>query len=204
MELNSIINLINDKLAGESLTYAELQTHLDSTIDDINDRLNATFPAFSEFDSATYTQYPNYNFFPERYIRTVVVAGAAFKFYITDEEGAPSAPAYELDYQNALFVMARDYSNSVPSEYQAQYTGYVKDDDVCACCGTSSCTCGSDPSDAFPSIRYVDRWATGSSWNGVHLTLGNYHVWADEDKNLRIKYGAPTSDTDGQVIIQVT
>lgn len=203
MELDSIITLINTKLAGETLTYSELKVHMDSTIDDINDKLNSIFPAFSEFSAASYTQYPNYNFFPDRWIRTVVVAGAAFKWFITDEEGAESATVYETDYINALFIMQRDYSNSVPSEYQAEYTGYLRDEDLCASCGccVSSCTCLTcDPSEYFPNIRYVDRFAASSAWDGLHPTLGTYHFWVDSDDNYRFKNGAPTSETDGEVI----
>jgi hypothetical protein len=39
-----------------------------------------------------------------------------------------------------------------------------------------------------------------SSWNGAHLLLGAYHFWVDATGCLRIKSGAPTSDTDGTVV----
>jgi len=38
------------------------------------------------------------------------------------------------------------------------------------------------------------------TWNTGHLMLGNYHIWVDSAGNLRIKDGAPTSDTDGVVV----
>jgi hypothetical protein len=40
----------------------------------------------------------------------------------------------------------------------------------------------------------------GGAWNGGHLVLGAYHIWVDATGDLRIKNGAPTSDTDGAVI----
>ena len=70
--INTIVNYINERLAGEQLLYSQLLVFLDGTIDDINQALNS-------------------NFFPDRYIRTVVVTGACAKFYICDEEGATVA-----------------------------------------------------------------------------------------------------------------
>jgi hypothetical protein len=92
--------------------------HLDAAIDDINAKLSSKFPAFSEFTQAKYPQYPDYNFFPDRFIRSVVCSGAAYKFYVTDEEGAQTAPSYMKDYNDNLFVMQRDFSDRIPEEFQ--------------------------------------------------------------------------------------
>jgi parallel beta-helix repeat protein len=118
MELNAILKCVNDKLAGEQLPYESLRTHLDDVIDTINSTLSTKFPVFSEFTAAAYPQYPNYNFFPDKYIRSVVCLGAARNFYLTDEEGALSVPAYEQQFQHNLFLMLRDYSELVPEEYR--------------------------------------------------------------------------------------
>ena len=40
----------------------------------------------------------------------------------------------------------------------------------------------------------------GGGWNNGHLRLGNYRIWVDSTGDLRIKNGAPTSDTDGTVV----
>ena len=37
-----------------------------------------------------------------------------------------------------------------------------------------------------------------SAWNSAHLVLGQYHYWTDGTGTLRSKFGAPSSDTDGQ------
>lgn len=125
MDINVIINRINLKLAGENLALWDLEVHLDAVIDDINAALNSKFPAFSEFTATLYPSgnnsghvYPNYTFFPEKYIRTVVIPGAAYKFYVTDEEGAFIAPSYQKEYQEGLFLMQRDYRHKVPPLYQ--------------------------------------------------------------------------------------
>jgi hypothetical protein len=127
--INDILDRVNRKLAGEILSYDDIQIHLDSVIDDINAKLSSKFPAFSEFIQPTYAQYPNYNFFPDKYIRSVVCLGAAYYFYQTDEEGATSAIEYQKTYANNLFLMQRDYSSLVPVEYQDQEQGYMDDPD---------------------------------------------------------------------------
>ena len=127
MELNAILKCVNDKLAGEQLPYESIRTHLDDVIDTINSTLSTKFPVFSEFTAAAYPQYPNYNFFPDKYIRSVVCLGAARNFYLTDEEGALSVPAYEQQFQHNLFLMLRDYSELVPEEYRDYDRGALID-----------------------------------------------------------------------------
>ncbi|MEK5115433.1 glycosyl hydrolase family 28-related protein [Bacillus sp. FSL R5-0677] len=41
------------------------------------------------------------------------------------------------------------------------------------------------------------------TWNGKHFQMGDYHFWVDSSKNFRIRRGAPTSDTDGILIVNV-
>ena len=114
MLLTKIASEVNKKLAGEMLTYLELVSFLDSTIDDINSQLNSCYPAFSELDKAT-----EYNHFPDRYIRTVVIPGAAWYFYVADEEGTQTAMQYSTDYNRGLYLMLRDHIFNVPDEYRA-------------------------------------------------------------------------------------
>jgi hypothetical protein len=47
--------------------------------------------------------------------------------------------------------------------------------------------------------------SSGNTWqetttNGVLLSFGNYRMWVDASGKLRIRAGAPTSDTDGTVV----
>lgn len=124
MELNKIVDRVNTKLAGELLTYNQIVYFLDAVVDEINTQLNAKFPVFSEFD-ANFPQYPNYDFFPDKYIRSVVIPGCAYHFYMTDEEGISSATDYQREFQMNMFYMVRDYSMYVPEEYQIDDTGYL-------------------------------------------------------------------------------
>ena len=63
MQLTNIVSLVNSNLAGELLTLNQMIPFLDQTIDEINDKLNTVYPAFSEFDPNTHPDYPDYNFF---------------------------------------------------------------------------------------------------------------------------------------------
>ena len=121
MHINEIVLRVNKNLAGESLEYHEMEPFLDSVIDDINAKLNSRFPVFSEFSRENFPSfYPNYNFFPETYIRKVVLMGAAYKFYVADEEGLQAAPMMGYDYQQNLFEMLRDYLDHVPYRFSKE------------------------------------------------------------------------------------
>lgn len=115
MLLTDIVKKVNQLLAGEQLTYGELLPHLDYAIDCINQSLGARYPAFSELPAGTTV----YNAFDDKYIRSVVGTGAAWRFYVTDEEGINTAAQYQQDFQEALFIMQRDMIYNVPAAYQA-------------------------------------------------------------------------------------
>ena len=117
MLITQIQKLFNEALAGETLSIKEMLPHLDAAIDGINAKLNTTYPVFSEIenynDSSTV-----YNYFPDKYIRMVVIPGAAWHFYVMDEEGLQTAPQYQQDFENGKFVMQRDMLYKIPEEYQ--------------------------------------------------------------------------------------
>jgi hypothetical protein len=46
----------------------------------------------------------------------------------------------------------------------------------------------------------VGNSSAGGAWNGSRLRLGNFYFWVDASSRLRIKNGAPTSDTDGTIV----
>lgn len=130
MKYNTIISLISKHLADELVSESEMLSYMDRVIDDINTRLNATFPTFTEFKEEQIAADPNiteidYTAIPDKYIRSVVIPGAAHKYYTTDEEGGYSSPKYEEDYNTGLFYMIRDFSFSIPPEYQADNQGYI-------------------------------------------------------------------------------
>lgn len=120
MLISNIVNGVNTKLAGETMTFNQLKLFLSETIDEINRELCATYPSFDDL-----TESDNYNYFPDKYIRSVVITGAAYKFYETDEEGIVTATQYHYDFLDNLFYMKRDYSCSVPEQYQDRDRGYV-------------------------------------------------------------------------------
>lgn len=140
MKIRDIVKLTNTYLAGEQLVYQKLLPFYDAVIDDINGRLNSTFPSFTDLDV---TQLDSddavYEFFPDRYIRSVVALGAAHKFYMMDEEGVSYDEAYTGKYEEALFYMTRDYIDQVPEIFQSDSTGsvpvHLEDDSYLICPG---------------------------------------------------------------------
>ena len=115
MLITNLLKTLNAKLAGEMLTILEAVPYLDNAIDEINQNLNSTFPAFSELPSYTI----DYNYFPDRYIRSVLIPGAAWYYFTMDEEGISTANQYRMDFDKGLFYMVRDYLEQIPEEYQA-------------------------------------------------------------------------------------
>lgn len=129
MKYNTIIEIISKQLADELIGEAEMLSYMDRVIDDINARLDTVFPTFTEFKESNKGidgAILDYNVIPDKYIRTVVIPGAASKYYTTDEEGGYAAPKYADDYEQGLFYMLRDYSFSVPAEYRAENQGFIE------------------------------------------------------------------------------
>lgn len=148
MQIKKLIESINTQLAGELLSIGELKDFIDKAIDDINTRLNTKFPVLSDVldtiqaeisaasksvlkdeqpDMSYKIQYI-YDAIPDKYIRTVVIPGAVFKYYTTDEEGAAVAPKYEEEYLKGLFYMERDYIPIVPEQYiESDAQGHIAD-----------------------------------------------------------------------------
>ena len=125
MHIQVLVNLINHKLADELLSQTQLLMHMDSVIDDINAQLNSTFPTFSEGIQKEGVNNPDYQYIPDKYLRSVVVVGAATKYYEIDEEGNITAQLFAQDYRQQLFYMLRDFSMSIPEEYRAKDQGII-------------------------------------------------------------------------------
>lgn len=126
MTINKIVEQVNKLLADELYPESYLEQFLDATIDDINERLSSCFPTFSEFmEEQGYLEDPDYDYFPDNYIRSVVIKGTAYKFYIADEEGIDTAQRYGAEYLEALFKMQRDYITEVPEAYQVDHLSAI-------------------------------------------------------------------------------
>ena len=115
MLIKDIVGRTNRLLDGELLSPDSLKLHFDSTIDAINAKLNTVYPVFSELPVGA----QEYTAFPDKYIRSVLCVGAAYHFYLMDEEGSPAAQAYGDMFANGLFVMLRDTLYNIPAIYQA-------------------------------------------------------------------------------------
>lgn len=107
MKVTDIRKLFNLALAGDTLTASEMMSHLDFAIDEINTTLDAEFPLISSVDLSDPSS--EYTAFPDKYIRSVVIPGAAWHFYVQDEEGTVTADQYKRSFDTGKFYMLRDY-----------------------------------------------------------------------------------------------
>ena len=110
---------INTYLAGEQLSWKMMAIHVNWVVDQINEYLNACFPQFEDTPKDDDDNVRTYTAIPDLYIRTVIVPGAAHHFFMIDDEGATAEQDFNFLYQQGLFNMLRDYSHSIPDEYQA-------------------------------------------------------------------------------------
>lgn len=128
MKLVDIQKLMNNTLAGETLTLKEMLPHLDFAIDEINTTLNSCYPTFSEYIEAL-PDALEYDVFPDVYIRRVVIPGAAWNYYVVDEEGLQTSIQYQADFERGKFVMQRDMLYNIPEQFRASNTrGFVVGD----------------------------------------------------------------------------
>lgn len=149
---STMVQLFNEKLAGEMLNYDEIVPYLDAVINEINADLSSKFPIISSFNATQFpgykaelytsydakgnliidtakqnTVYNNYDCFPDKYIMSVLIPGAAFKWFSVDEEGASTAPLFQQEYEKGRFEMVRDYMDLVPYEYVNDLSGAISD-----------------------------------------------------------------------------
>ena len=122
MQIAQLVKIINDHLAGELLTITDIRSSIDYIIDDINVTMNTKFPVLSELPEGT----AEYTAIPDRYLRSVVAIGAAWRYFVIDEEGAQTSMQYQVDYETNRFYMLRDYSSKVPEEYIDDSIGGVQ------------------------------------------------------------------------------
>lgn len=127
----------NNYIISEHLQTFELRRYVDKVIDEINDRLNATFPVFSDWADFCTEFNDNkdpeeegldpliYTAFPAKYLRSVVAPGVALAFFSNDEEGEQTSGRFFIEYEQGLFRMTRDYINHVPTMYQLDGGGYI-------------------------------------------------------------------------------
>jgi len=138
MRINKIVDYINRSyIASDYVREPDIYYFMDLVIDDINERLQAKFPTFTDWpdfvdkwnsqitDPRFMRDRTVYDAFPDEYIRSVVALGAALKYYTRDEEGEMIALDYQNRYEGALFKMTRDYLNQVPWWFQDNTGGFV-------------------------------------------------------------------------------
>jgi hypothetical protein len=124
MKKEDIVKGVNAQLNGEMINFTDLTIHLNAVIGDINDALSSIYPNFTEVELLPGYD-GNYTLFPDHYIRTVLFPGAAYKYYLAEEEGENVASSLYGTYAMALFIMKRDYGPIVPTIFQMSAGGVM-------------------------------------------------------------------------------
>lgn len=114
MTLLEMKKSLNSLLAGELLSMDMLKQHINFAIDEVNCTLNSCFPVLSDVSDLT----TEYTAIPDRYIRQVILPGAAHHYYMVDDEGTTPEQDFARQFEAGRFYMLRDYSCMIPEEYQ--------------------------------------------------------------------------------------
>ena len=89
-ELNVLLN-------GELLPWRQLVGHLNYAIDEINTALNTCFPTINA-ESTANDLGQEYTAIPDKYIRDVVLPGAAHHYYMVDDEVNTSQKDFYIQF----------------------------------------------------------------------------------------------------------
>ena len=123
MTHSDILKELNTTLAGEYLTWKQARPHLQWALDKLNDDLDTVFPDLGDTLEYTYpddedgTTHTGYDYIPDKYIRAVLINGAAHHFYMVDDEGMTSEVTFAQEMREGLFKALRDYSAYIPNKY---------------------------------------------------------------------------------------
>lgn len=125
MKKSEIVIRVNKLIKDGLYTYNDMKIPLDDAIDRINQDLNAKYPEITSVLSDV-ADTADYNLFPEKYIRAVVIPYVVGYLLRSDEEEYREPyQAAMLDYEQGASIMFRDFFNLVPEEYQETSGGYI-------------------------------------------------------------------------------
>ena len=136
MQLKKLVDTINRTyVQSEYLRQPDIYYYMDRVIDDINEKLQANYPTFTNWEdfvekwNKKFPEHPkdrtNYDVIPDKYLRSVVALGTALYFYTADEEGEQIALDYQQRYNQQLFYMVRDFHMLVPPMFQNNFGGFI-------------------------------------------------------------------------------
>ena len=122
-----MLKALNETLAGEYLVWSQARPHLQWALDKLNDKLDTCFPDLTSTAAGTYTDdevedYP----IPAKYIRAVLIPGAAHHFYLVDDEGTMSDMSFLQEMEEGMFKALRDFSPTIADEYFNYEAGSMK------------------------------------------------------------------------------
>ena len=121
-----ILKRVNRLLITFKVNWEDLVDELDMGIEEINKYLSTKYPAVSEILDEFSSPNDTYSyrsggedryFFPIKYFNSIVIPFAATQLLTIEEEFSEIYAKYANEWQENLFVMARDEISSIPQEF---------------------------------------------------------------------------------------
>ena len=121
-----ILKRVNRLLITFKVNWEDLVDELDMGIEEINKYLSTKYPAVSEVLDEFSSPNDTYSyrsggedryFFPIKYFNSIVIPFAATQLLTIEEEFSEIYAKYANEWQENLFVMARDEISSIPQEF---------------------------------------------------------------------------------------
>lgn len=121
-----ILDRVNKMLISFKVTWEDMIHELDMGIEEINKYISTTYPLISEIldddseEEKTYTYREggiDKSFFPNKYFFSIVIPYAVSELLAYDEEFSEVYIKYMNQWQENLFVMARDEMSSIPYKF---------------------------------------------------------------------------------------
>lgn len=113
MQIYKIVEHVNRQMDDEMYVWFDIEYIAQKVLDEINDRLSSNFPEIEGFGE---DEGADYNFFPNRWIRGVLIPGIIYELLVVQDEFENLSFQRLREKQEGLEKMFRDYT--VPEEYQ--------------------------------------------------------------------------------------
>lgn len=124
-------------------------------------------------------------------IYDIYCASGGVNLMVIDLVALATVSGFKIQLNSAANVTVLGFTSSTVIDNPSATTTFISGGSVAV---------GTPPTGAANIESYVGLRSTTSDWTAVPFTAGTYRLWVDATGDLRIKNGAPTSDTDGTVV----
>lgn len=129
---SKLLNKVNKRLVSYNQKWDDVVDEFDSAIEEINTYLSTKYPLISEVLTEDCDPEKTYSyraggidvpFFPNKYITSIVIPFVITRILRVDEEFSNVYIEYKNEYQENLFIMARDEIHHIPKIFMTAPKG---------------------------------------------------------------------------------